>query len=290
MVRSTESWVASFATYSTLTGIAEAKRVWVPGPLTATMNLFASVHARFTGASVSRTPEDITHAQLTPPALRRCLDEDVDLDGVIVVVAGDRLPPALHDRAAARGATLCHYYGAAELSFVAWGEHAANLAPFPGVDVTVGEGEIWVRSPFECSGYDGPPGPLRREPDGFATVGDRGVLSGGRLTVSGRDDTVTTAGATVQVAAVEEYLREAARGDIVVVGLPHPRLGSVLAAVLTDRDDHASLRQYARAGLGPAQRPRVWFHVTPLPQTVAGKVDRRALVGILGSPAVRPLV
>jgi acyl-coenzyme A synthetase/AMP-(fatty) acid ligase len=38
------------------------------------------------------------------------------------------------------------------------------------------------------------------------------------------------------------------------------------------------------------QRPRVWFHVTPLPQTAAGKVDRRALVAMVTSPSARRLV
>ena len=93
------------------------------------------------------------------------------------MVAGDRLPVALHDRAVAAGARVHHYYGAAELSFVAWGAHADDLRPFPGVEVAVRDGEVWVRSPYVCSGYDGSPGPLRVDPDGFATVGDRGGSS-----------------------------------------------------------------------------------------------------------------
>ena len=103
-----------------------------------------------------------------------------------------------------------HYYGAAELSFVAWGAHADDLTPFPGVDVVVRDGEVWVRTPYLCLGYDGPPGPLRTDPDGFATVGDRGVLADGRLLVSGRSDAVTVGGATVEPADVEVVLREAA--------------------------------------------------------------------------------
>lgn len=291
VVRTTESWVASFPAFSALTGTGATSRVWVPGPLTATMNLFAAVHARFVGAGVESRPDHATHAQLTPSALRRCLDEGTPLDGVTVVVAGDRLPPALHGRAVAAGARVCHYYGAAELSFVGWGEHAAGLRPFPGVDVSVRDGEIWVRSPFLCSGYDGGlAGPLRRDGAGFATVGDRGVLSDGLLTVAGRDDAVTTAGATVHVADVEEHLRAAAFGEVVVVGLPHPQLGAVLVAVLTDPADHGPLRASARSGLAAVQRPRVWFHVAPLPQTAAGKVDRRALVAMVTSPSARRLV
>ena len=46
VVRTTSSWVDSFPHVSRLTGIDRRSRVWVPGPLTATMNLFAAVHAQ----------------------------------------------------------------------------------------------------------------------------------------------------------------------------------------------------------------------------------------------------
>jgi hypothetical protein len=88
VVRTTESWFDSFGPVSGLTGIDRGARVWVPGPLAATMNLFAATHARFVGADVVTTPDRITHACLTPTALVRCLDDGVDLGGVHVVVAG----------------------------------------------------------------------------------------------------------------------------------------------------------------------------------------------------------
>ena len=54
-----------------------------------------------------------------------------------VTVAGDRLTARLRDRARAAGAEVSHYYGAAELSFVAWGQHAGDLRPFPDVETAV---------------------------------------------------------------------------------------------------------------------------------------------------------
>lgn len=60
-----------------------------------------------------------THACLTPAGLLRALDDRVDVAGMHLVVAGDRLPQTLAGRAAAAGARVSHYYGAAELSFVA---------------------------------------------------------------------------------------------------------------------------------------------------------------------------
>src|SRR4051812_47197480 len=75
VVRTAASWVESFPAVSRLTGIDSSSRVWVPGPLTATMNLFAAVHARWVGAVVTTEREDATHAHLIPAVLVRCLDE-----------------------------------------------------------------------------------------------------------------------------------------------------------------------------------------------------------------------
>jgi long-chain acyl-CoA synthetase len=279
IVRTTSSWVASFEAVSQRAGIGGASRVWVPGPVTASMNLFAVVHAAYAGASRVAAPEDATHAVLTPAALHRAV-VDHDLAGHTVVVAGDRLAPGLHDRARAAGAVVHHYYGAAELSFVAWGPHAEALRLFPGVRARIRSGEIWVSSPYLCSGYDGVPGPLRRA-DGFASVGDRGELVGDRLVVHGRAGAVTTGGATVELADVERVLAPAARGEVTVVGVPHPELGAVVAAVLSDAGDKEHLAALARRSLAPAARPRVWFHCPDPPLTEAGKLDRSGLADLL---------
>ena len=282
--RSTASWVDSFATVAQLCGLSSSARVWVPGPLTATMNLFSAVLARHIGATSVTSAEQATHAFVTPTALRGHVD---DLAGAIVVVAGDRLARASAAEALAAGSTVHHYYGAAELSFVAWGSHAEDLQVFPGVEVEVRDGEIWVRSPYLCQGYVGSSGPLRRDATGFATVGDRGSLEGDRLVVHGRPDAVTTGGATVAVAEVEAALRPLVRGEVVVVGVPHGHLGEVVAAVVTS---HGDLGRVLATELIGASRPRRWFVVEELPVTDAGKVDRVALASALGerSPSVQP--
>jgi len=292
VVRSTGSWVDSFAQVSALTGIDERSRVWVPGPLTATMNLFAAVQARWTGAQLVAQLDGATHAHLTPTALHGLLDGGAAPAGLTVVVAGDRLDAALAARATGAGLRVHHYYGAAELSFVAWGGSSDTLSPFPGVEVDIRGGEIWVRSPYLCEGYDGPPGPLRHDADGFATVGDRGTLDGDRLTVLGREGAVTTAGGTVHLADVEAALRPVAHAELVVLGLPHERLGTVVTVALADAADHRALVTRARACLEGAHRPRLWFHVPELPRTDAGKVDRTALTAMLARPggAARRLV
>lgn len=288
VVRSTQSWFASFEHVARLTGLGRGSRLWLPGPLAATMNLFAAVLARQVGATAVTDPADATHAHLTPAALERLLDDRRPLP-LHLTVAGDRLPTRLRERAEAAGATVDHYYGASELSFVAWGTDERDLRAFPEVELVVDDGEIWVRSPYLCDGYDGPPGPLRWRDDGFATVGDRGSSVDGHLVVTGRGaDAVVTGGATVLVSDVEPVLRSAAGGHVVVVGVPHPTLGQVVAAALTDSADLVAVRAAGQQRLTPPQRPRHWFHVPVLPLTGAGKVDRSALLAVVtGSDAVR---
>lgn len=281
VLRTTQSWVASFPHVSELLEVTADSRVWVPGPLVATMNLFAVVHAAWVGALVVTRWEDATHAHLTPPALDRLLGAGRDVRELRLVVAGDRLGTALRQRATQAGAAVSSYYGAAELSFVAWGDAEDSLRPFPEVEVEARSGVLWVRSPYLCLGYDGEPGDLRRSEDGFVTVGDRGAVVDGIVRVTGREGVVVTGGATVRVADVEHLLRPGLRGEIVVVGMPHPDLGEVVAAVLTDPSDVSVARQRSRDLLAPAQQPRRWFHLAPLPLTPAGKTDRRRVPSLL---------
>lgn len=291
-MRTTTSWVSSFGYVAELTGLTADSRIWLPGPVSATMTLFAATLARHLGAVVTADPAEATHAHLTPHQLARALGDGVPLEGRHLTVAGAPLGSVLRDRAAGVGAVVSHYYGAAELSFVAWGTHSADLRPFPGVQVQVREGEIWVRSRYLCQGYAGTTsGALRTTADGWATVGDRGSLAGGCLTVAGRGtDAVTTGGSTVLVADVEEALRPVVTGEVVVVPVAHSVLGQVVGAVLTDGSDAAGARARAQDVLAPVQWPRLWFEVDPLPLTDAGKVDRTALASLVAEGGARRLV
>ena len=99
----------------------------------------------------------------------------------------------------------------------------------------------------------------------------------GRVVVHGRAGGITTAGATVRVADVEGVLRPLATGDLVVVGLPHPDLGEVVAAAVTHAGDVPHLTAVAREHLARTQRPRRWLHLDPLPRTGHDKIDRAAV-------------
>jgi acyl-CoA synthetase (AMP-forming)/AMP-acid ligase II len=135
ILRTTRSWTDSFPTVSRLTGLTATSRVWLPGPLTATMNLFAAVHADWAGAHLVDALAEATHLHLTPARLDALLCADAGLSGRVIVVAGDALDPDLRRCAETAGATVAHYYGAAELSFVAWGADLGFLYNDPYAEI-----------------------------------------------------------------------------------------------------------------------------------------------------------
>ncbi|SDB93501.1 Acyl-CoA synthetase (AMP-forming)/AMP-acid ligase II [Raineyella antarctica] len=267
IVRSTASWVDSFDACAQRLQLAESSRFWIPGPLAATMNLFAACLATYVGARWSSEPDGCTHAQLTPAQLLALVEDGAP--GRHALVAGDGLEPGLRRRAEAAGWRVDHYYGAAELSLVAWGHDATDLRLFDHVDAEVRNGVLWVRSPW-----------LSRVPTderGYASVHDVARLEGDHVEVLGRPGNATTAGATVQLAPIEAELQDHASARVVVVAVPEARLGEVVCCVTTSHDLRA-IRAWGRTHLIGARRPRRWLVRDVLPLTPTGKIDRAGLV------------
>jgi acyl-CoA synthetase (AMP-forming)/AMP-acid ligase II len=251
------------------------------------MNLYAAALVTHLGAAVVGQVGTASHAFLTPAGLIDLLGLSAPAD-LRIVVAGDRLSPKVADRAEERGWRVSHYYGAAQLSFVAWGRDAADLRPFPRVRAKARGSELWISSPWLCEGevlFPGMPPSMAVEHDiegrRWVCVGDQGELTtDGRIIVTGRRNAIVVGGTTVLIGDIEAALHDAASGDVYVVALAHDRLGSVMAGVCTDADDLVTLRHHARTVLDRAHRPVRWVHVPILPVTAAGKVDRNALAAL----------
>ncbi|MFC6897257.1 hypothetical protein ACFQGX_17890 [Nonomuraea dietziae] len=80
--------------------------------------------------------------------------------------------------------------------------------------------------------------------------------------------------------------------DLVVIGSPHPQLGSVVTAVVEGSPSRSALETAAREGLDPAQRPRRWYAMGALPRTPTGKPARALVAARLADddPAISRLV
>ncbi|WP_265523158.1 class I adenylate-forming enzyme family protein [Oerskovia flava] len=322
VVRTRGSWAGSFEHLTRLVGLGPDDTVLVPGPLASSLYCFAAVHALALGATVqlAHGPAALATAlarshvvHLVPQLLTDVLD--VIESGApsrlrTAVVGGASLPAGERERAARLGIGVVAYYGAVELSFVAVDPDGHGLHPFPGVEVDVRTlpasslGEVWVRSPWVARGYLArATGPFRQE-GGWSTVGDLAdplpgplvdtpvadapVAAPAPLVLRGRGDgAILTGGATVVPEDVEVVLR-AVPGveDVVVLGTPHRRFGSVVTAVVQGDGRpglRAHLERVARVSLAPAQRPRRWYGVRELPRTPSGKPARAAVSEALGA-------
>ena len=251
------------------------------GPLHATMHLFAAVQTLALGAEVTDQPEHATAVHAVPAVL-------ADLLGALpsgaplrtAVVAGTSLTEHIGHRALERGVAVIEYYGAAELSFVAVRRFPEPLLPFPGAQIDLRDGTLWVRSPYLALGYPaGISGPFRRDADGFATVGDVSDRTAtGGLLIRGRGDAaITTGGATVLAEDVEAVLTALPGvAAVAVVGVPHDRLGQVVTAVIEPAPgaDLRGLRAAARQVLRDQSLPRRWLLADRLPRTPGGKIVR----------------
>lgn len=292
VARTEASWLASAAPLAEIAGVGPSDRIAVTGPLHVSMHLYAALHALWAGASVGDELRGASVVHATPTRLARLLDRPLDVR--TAVVAGAAMSGSLREQAGTR-LRLLEYYGAAELSFVAFGR-GDGLDPFPGAELELrdaaGGRELWVRSPYLALEAIGG-GMLRRDAAGFATVGDLAATEpDGRLRVLGRGDAaITTAGATVLAEHVEAVLGALPGvAAAAVVGEPHELLGErVVAVVELAGDDVPDARQLvvesARAQFSPAELPRRWAFA-PVPRTDSGKVARGAVRAALASGAL----
>ncbi|MFI5046278.1 MAG: class I adenylate-forming enzyme family protein [Acidimicrobiia bacterium] len=160
--------------------------------------------------------------------------------------------------------------------------------PETGVVVPVGEiGEIQVRGYNVMAGYRGDPEQTAEAfaDGGWLRTGDLGTLdSRGYLRVVDRLRDVINSGATnVYPAEVERLLYgHADIGEVAVIGLPDPRWGERVVAVVRASNpqrtpDAGDLDRFAREHLASYKVPKEWVVLDELPHTPSGKVRKAEL-------------
>jgi len=165
--------------------------------------------------------------------------------------------------------------------------------PVPNVEIKLAEdGEILARGPSVFRGYHDDPAATAAafDDDGWFKTGDVGrwTEDGFLQIVDRKKDVIKSGGETVFSTEVEQvvYAHPAVQ-EAAVIGLPHPRWGEAVIAVVVPRAgvraDEEALLDHCRAHLGRHQVPKRVFFKTALPRTGSGKIAKRLLRDELAS-------
>ncbi len=179
-------------------------------------------------------------------------------------------------------------------------EHLLRSAgrPYPWVELRIvdpasGErlgphavGEVWLRGPNVTPGYFNRPveSAAALTPDGWLRTGDGGYVDeDGYLFLADRiKDMIVSGGENVYPVEVEETLAQHADvADVAVIGVPDPRWGEAVKALVVPRPGARPAPQelitFARERLAGYKLPRSVDLVDELPRTLSGKVLKREL-------------
>ncbi|WP_239067659.1 class I adenylate-forming enzyme family protein [Actinomadura bangladeshensis] len=262
----------------------------------------------------------ITNLSLAPTMLEDLLayaaDDPAALDvlrgGVRVIAYGSApMPvPLLRRAGEVLGCDFNQGYGMTELSgnavFLSPDDHRAAITtrpelagsagrPAPGAEIAILDehgtrlppgalGEVAVRGPQVTTGYwDDPEATAEAFTGGWFRTGDAGrVDADGYLYLVDRiKDVIITGGENVSSLEVEDVLRTVPGvAQVAVVGLPDPRWGQTVCAVIVPggvRPSEGDLVAACRARLAGFKAPRRIEYADALPRTGTGKIRKSAL-------------
>ncbi|MFF4776936.1 class I adenylate-forming enzyme family protein [Microtetraspora fusca] len=237
------------------------------------------------------------------------LPERHDMSSVLLLgSAAAALPPALSERLAAAfpNATLTNYYTSTEaapaqtimiydrerpaaLGRPAFGG-ALRVTDEAGNPLPPGEvGEIWMRSPTAPRSYYGDAAASAQAfRNGWVRMGDLGHVDayGYLYLVDRESDVVKTGAFKVSTLQVEAALYEhPGVAEAAVFGVPHPVLGTALAAAIVPRAEGmsaAEVREFLRDRVAGHELPERVIVLDDLPRNRSGKVIKRELPALLG--------
>ncbi|HST40857.1 MAG TPA: AMP-binding protein [Conexibacter sp.] len=330
--RDQASWATTLDRSDQTFDVRPGDVVSAAGPLDHSHFFYGALHALTRGATVDLRPlatafgdgdgaafAEVTHVYLVPALA-------VDLVALLgerprehvreVMSSAAPWPQQARERLARLlpAATVTHFYGASELSFVAREDsctpppRAGASRPFDGVEIELrgpdgaplpdGEqGEVHVRSDMLFSGYLTPAGLVGGpDADGWLTVGDLGTLRDGWLSLAGRgSETIVSGGFNVEPAHVEQALAGLPGvREVACVGLPDERWGVLPVAVLVldgaaPPPTRAQVRDHVRAALPQPSRPRRVLVAEQLPRSPRGKLLRPRLAAQVAAGELREL-
>lgn len=306
ILRSVASWQASFAVNGALFGIGPGMRVAVLGRLVHSLALYGAVEALSLGAELhllddlrpdrQRTAlaaRGIALLYATPAQLRLLVEAGGPvLPLTRVLVGGSKLDARLRAGLAAMApaAIVQEFYGAAEASFITLSgpdcPEASVGRAYPGVEIAIDQGEVWVRSPYLFQAYAGDDPGSARWRDGWLSVGEMGWMEAGFLYLSGRAGRmVTVADQNVFPEEIEAFLM--GLPDVLraaVLPRPDPLRGVHLVAVVQGTAEDDAILRACRAALGALKAPKAVYRLADWPMLGSGKTDLAAVERAMGWP------
>ncbi len=163
---------------------------------------------------------------------------------------------------------------------------ALRIVDDEGRDVAPGEpGEVLAQAPHVMLGYwNRPQATAETLAEGWLHTGDIGRMDdqGYLYIVDRKKDMIISGGSNVYAREVEEVLQRAPGiREAAVIGLPHPKWGEMVAAVLVPQEGFAvsepELEAFCRREIADYRRPKAFFRADALPRNAYGKVLKREL-------------
>ncbi len=146
------------------------------------------------------------------------------------------------------------------------------------------EGEICARGYQNMAGYWDMPDATAATIDGggWLHTGDAGTMDDrGYLRIAGRlKDIIIRGGENIHPLEIEQLLADhPGVAEVAVIGVPDPRWGEQVAAVIRPADAAAppgpdELAAFCREHLARFKTPRLWFFVDSFPMTPSGKIRK----------------
>ena len=156
-------------------------------------------------------------------------------------------------------------------------------------ELLIRDGELLVRGPELFAGYlSAEQTNLAMTEDGWFRTGDRAQIDDdGWLNIIGRiKDIIIRAGENISVREIEDLvLAHPVVSEVSVVGVPHPRLGEQIAAVVVSTADFSvdmCGRWFEQNDVARFKTPDLVMRVEQMPRLPTGKTDRERLKQLVG--------
>jgi acyl-CoA synthetase (AMP-forming)/AMP-acid ligase II len=167
------------------------------------------------------------------------------------------------------------------------GADGSLLARGTGLDNT---GEIVIRGPNVTAGYENNPGANADGfKDGWFRTGDQGVMDeDGYVSITGRlKEIINRGGEKISPREVDEILMDhPAVAQVVCFGMPHPKLGEEVAAVVVLREGQPTtereLQTFVAGRAADYKVPKKILFMDEIPKGATGKLQRIGLAQKLG--------